>query len=135
MPMIDPRYLMQRGSQFYFGTNNPALGPMLEWGPKGPPFTCLGHFDEIGNSIKFWYAGRDSSPEEPYFVPRSADAPEGDGWIVQVCNRLDEARSDLLIFDALDIAKGPLATVHIPIRLRFGLHGNWVNGADIGLAA
>ena len=49
--------------------------------------------------------------------------PEGDGWIVQVCNRLAEHRSDLLLFDALEIEKGPIATVQVPIRLRFG--GAW----------
>ena len=48
---------------------------------------------------------------------------------------LDDHRSDLLLFDALDIAKGPIATIQIPIRLRFGLHGNWANAADIGLVA
>jgi carotenoid cleavage dioxygenase-like enzyme len=35
----------------------------------------------------------------------------------------------------LDISKGPIATIRIPIRLRFGLHGNWADAADIGLAA
>ena len=29
MPMVDPRYLMRRVNNFWFGTNNPALGPML----------------------------------------------------------------------------------------------------------
>jgi carotenoid cleavage dioxygenase len=52
-----------------------------------------------------------------------------------VCNRLEEHRSDLLLFDALDITKGPIATIRIPIRLRFGLHGNWANAEDIGFAA
>lgn len=37
--------------------------------------------------------------------------------------------------DALEIAKGPIATINIPIRMRFGLHGNWVDAKDIGLAA
>ena len=39
------------------------------------------------------------------------------------------------MFDALDIEKGPIATIHVPIRLRFGLHGNWASAEDIGLAA
>jgi carotenoid cleavage dioxygenase len=65
----------------------------------------------------------------------SKDAPEGDGWIVQVCNRLEDQRSDLLIFEALNIEQGPVATINIPIRLRFGLHGNWANADQIGLAA
>ena len=51
-----------------------------------------------------------------------------------VCNRLDEHRSDLLIFEALDIAKGPVATIRVPFQLRFGLHGNWANADQIGLA-
>ena len=63
------------------------------------------------------------------------DAPEGDGWIVQVCNRLEEHRSDLLLFDALDIEKGPIATINVPIRLRFGLHGNFAPSSELGLAA
>jgi len=29
----------------------------------------------------------------------------------------------------------PFATIDIPIRMRFGLHGNWAHAADIGLVA
>ena len=29
MPVIDPRFLMKRARHFWFGTNNPSLGPML----------------------------------------------------------------------------------------------------------
>ena len=50
-----------------------------------------------------------------------------------ICNRLEDHNSDLLIFDALEIEKGPVATVHVPIRLRFGLHGNFARSEDIGL--
>src|SRR5260370_34644654 len=82
-----------------------------------------------------WWCGPVSSLQEPCCIQRSRSAPEGDGWIVQICNRLDENRSDLLRFDALEIAKGPIATIDIPIRMRFGLHGNWAVAADIGLAA
>jgi carotenoid cleavage dioxygenase len=40
----------------------------------------------------------------------------------------------LLLFDALAIVKGPIATIQVPIRLRFGLHGNFAPSAAIGLA-
>ena len=96
---------------------------------------CLCHIDHQTGKEQHWWCGPVSSLQEPCFIPRSPDAPEGDGWIVQVCNRLEEHRSDLLLFDALDIEKGPIATVNIPIRLRFGLHGNWANADQIGLAA
>ena len=52
-----------------------------------------------------------------------------------LCNRLEDKRTDLLVFDALDIEKGPIATINVPIRLRFGLHGNFARAEDIGLDA
>lgn len=131
MPMVDPRFLMSRAQQFYFGTHNPALGPMLEWGPKGPPFTCLGHYDEVRDVLRFWYAGPDSSPEEPYFVPRSRDAPEGEGWLLTMVGRRAENRTDLVILDATAIEQGPVATIRMPCRLHEGFHGTWVPAAAL----
>lgn len=96
---------------------------------------CLCLIDHHTGKEQHWWCGPVSSLQEPCFIPRSADAPEGDGWIVQVCNRLEEHRSDLLLFDALDIEKGPIATIQVPIRLRFGLHGNFAPADQIGLAA
>jgi carotenoid cleavage dioxygenase-like enzyme len=96
---------------------------------------CLFHKDLATGEEQHWWCGPLSSLQEACFIPRSKSAPEGDGWIVQICNRLDEHRSDLLLFDALQIAKGPIATINIPIRMRFGLHGNWAEARDIGLAA
>ncbi len=96
---------------------------------------CLFHKDLATGEEQHWWCGPVSSLQEACFIPRSKTAAEGDGWIVQICNRLDEHRSDLLLFDALQIAKGPIATINIPIRMRFGLHGNWADAADIGLAA
>ena len=74
---------------------------------------CLFHKDFETGAEQHWWCGPVSSLQEPCFVPRSADAPEGQGWIVQVCNRLDEARSDLLIFDALDITNGPPMPLYV----------------------
>lgn len=132
MPAIDPRYAMKRARHFWFGTNNPAIGPMLAWGPKGPPFTCVGHFDEAANQLNFWYAGPDSAPEEPHFVPRSADAPEGDGWILTMVGRRTENRTDLVILDALHLDRGPVAVVKFPYRVHEGFHGIWVGAQALG---
>ena len=126
MPVIDPRYAMQRARHFWFGTHNPALGPMLPWGPKGPPFTCLGHYDEAAAKLNFWYAGPDSAPEEPCFVPKSADSPEGDGWLLTMVGRRAENRTDLVVLDARHLDRGPVATVRFPCRVHEGFHGIWV---------
>jgi carotenoid cleavage dioxygenase-like enzyme len=132
MPAIDPRFAMKRARHFWFGTNNPAIGPMLPWGPKGPPFTCVGHFDEAANQLNFWYAGPDSAPEEPHFVPRSPDAPEGDGWILTMVGRRAENRTDLVILDALHLDRGPVAVVKFPYRVHEGFHGVWVGARALG---
>lgn len=131
MPMIDPRFLMQRARHFYFGTSNPTLGPVLEWGPKGPPFTCIGHFDEARQKMNFWYAGPDSSPEEPYFVPRVNDVREGQGWLLTMVGRRSENRTDLVILDAAHIVRGPVAVIRMPCRLHEGFHGTWVPAAQL----
>lgn len=100
----------------------------------GMLMNCLFFKDLETGAEQHWWAGPVSTLQEPCFIPRAKDAPEGDGWIVQVCNRLDEHRSDLLLFDALEIEKGPIATIQVPIRLRFGLHGNFAPSEELGLA-
>ena len=66
---------------------------------------------------------------EPVFVPRRADAAEGDGWVLSVIYRGEEARSDLAVFEATDIAKGPVALAHLSSKVPAGFHGNWRAGA------
>lgn len=132
MPVIDPRFAMRKAEHFYFGTSNTNLGPMLPIGPKGPPFTCLGHYDEALDKLSFYYAGADSAPEEPCFVPRSADAQEGDGWLLTMVGRRSENRTDLVILDASKIDRGPVAIIKFPCRVHEGFHGVWVSAAALG---
>jgi len=126
MPMIDLRFATQPTRHFWFGTTNPQLGPMLPWGAKGPPFTCIGHFDAAEDRLNFYYAGPESSPEEPIFIPRAPHSEEGDGWVMTVVGRRAENRTDLVILDARDIAAGPVATIRFPCRIHEGFHGIWV---------
>lgn len=126
MPMIDPRFLTHKTRHFYFGTSNTDLGPMLPWGPKGPPFTCIGHYDAVADKLAFFYAGPDSAPEEPVFVPRYEGAAQGEGWLLTIVGRRAENRTDLVILDAADIGAGPVATIKFPSRVHEGFHGTWI---------
>lgn len=63
---------------------------------------------------------------EPVFVERRSDAAEGDGWLLAVVWRARENRSDLAVFNATDIASGPVALVQLGHRVPDGFHGNWV---------
>ncbi|XVQ07133.1 carotenoid oxygenase family protein [Spirillospora sp. CA-255316] len=65
--------------------------------------------------------------QEPVLVPRSDDAPEGDGYLLALANNWTTMLNDRVILDSTDLAAGPLATLHLPLRLRSGIHGTWVS--------
>lgn len=77
-----------------------------------------------------WFAGPTATFQEPVFIPKDGGA-EGEGYLAALKNNLDELRNDVVIWDALNLAKGPLATLHLPLRLRLGFHGNFVDERDI----
>ena len=88
----------------------------------------LTHYDlETGKSTS-WTSGPDDRFGEPIFVPRSDTAPEGDGWLLSVVYRGEEKTSDLAVFEATDLAKGPIARAHLSSRVPAGFHGNWRPG-------
>jgi carotenoid cleavage dioxygenase len=92
-------------------------------------FDTLAHIDlASGKRTDFVFDAGDS-PGEPVFVPRSTDAPEGDGWLVAVVYRGHEDRSDFVVFDAQNVAAGPIGVAKAPRRVPFGFHGNWRSAA------
>jgi len=86
------------------------------------------HYDLAKGTNATWNAGEDDRFGEPVFVPRTADAAEGDGWVLCTVYRSAEARTDLAIFEATDVAKGPVALAHLSVRVPAGFHGNWRQG-------
>ncbi|MBX9946216.1 MAG: carotenoid oxygenase family protein, partial [Reyranella sp.] len=86
------------------------------------------HYDLKNGRNATWNAGTDDRFGEPVFVPRTEGAAEGDGWVLSVIYRAEEGRSDLAVFEATDIAKGPVALAHLSSRVPAGFHGNWRPG-------
>lgn len=71
-------------------------------------------------------------PGEFVFVPRSAAAGEGDGWVMGYVIDTAQQTTALLILDAADITAEAVAAVHIPHQIPAGFHGNWL--PDLGQA-
>jgi carotenoid cleavage dioxygenase len=65
-------------------------------------------------------------PGEFVFVPRAADAAEDDGWVLGLVYDPARDASDFVVLNARDVAGEPEAVVHLPVRVPFGFHGNWV---------
>ena len=69
--------------------------------------------------------GRRYRMNEGSFVAADAE-PDGDGWFMAYAWDRSRNTSDLMVFDAHDLAAGPVATVHLPVRVPYGFHGWWV---------
>ena len=65
-------------------------------------------------------------PGEPVFVPRSKSSGEDDGWLLAVWYDAERNRSEMVVLDAHDFARKPIARVKLQHRVPWGFHGNWV---------
>jgi carotenoid cleavage dioxygenase-like enzyme len=88
-------------------------------------FDSIAHMDWMTGKKQVHTFAPGDAPGEPVFVPRAANASEGDGWLIATVYRGAEDRSDLVLFEAGDVAAGPIATASLPRRVPFGFHGNW----------
>jgi carotenoid cleavage dioxygenase len=154
---IDDRFVTKPYRHFWQAVVDPTKP--YDFAKCGPPagglFNCLGHYTwseehyhtadspplSNGNGGsepkvgKFgledvYFAGPTMTFQEPTFIPREGGA-EGEGYLIALLNHLDVLRNDVVIFDAQNLSKGPLAVIHLPLKLKLGLHGNWVDQREI----
>jgi carotenoid cleavage dioxygenase len=90
----------------------------------GRTLNSIVHRDGASRRVQRWSVLDGDAMSEPVFVPRSD--VEGDGWLLAVAWRAREEASDLVVLEAHDVARGPVATVRLPQRVPFGFHGNWL---------
>ncbi|MCD6027788.1 MAG: retinal pigment epithelial rane family protein, partial [Solimicrobium sp.] len=85
-------------------------------------------YDLEKNSIQRYIVAEGDQNSEPVFVPRPGATCEDDGWLLVCVWRCMTDTSDIVILDAQDISRGPVATVRLPRRIPAGFHGAWVPG-------
>ncbi|GAB1616946.1 carotenoid oxygenase family protein [Pseudomonas sp. NGC7] len=117
-PVVDDRYV---GHKYRHGFFLGQQGPLVE----GAFFDTVCHLDLETGVRRDYYPGEGEYYLEPIFVPRSKSAPEGDGWLVTVAYNAKRNLSDFVVFDTVDITKGPIARVELPTRVPYGFHGSW----------
>ncbi len=101
------------------------LDPRLAGSPFRP-YNAWTRFDHAQRRTQSFIVGGDSGVQECCFVPRSARAPEGDGYLIGVVDREVERRSDLVIVDAQRL--GRRATGHGAPALQDLSAGSWLVG-------
>ena len=80
--------------------------------------------DVVSGSSAARSFGRGTGVGEFVFVPRAADSAEDDGFLLGFVHHKGEERTDLTVLDAGSLET--IAAVHLPVRVPFGFHGNWV---------
>jgi carotenoid cleavage dioxygenase len=120
-PRIDERRAGLRSNHGWYASGAP--GSLLG------AFSGLVHVDGAGARRGQYTLPLGDTIAEPVFVARPGSSTEGDGWLLAVVWRGRENRSDLAVFNASDIATGPIALVQLGHRVPDGFHGNWVQAA------
>jgi len=131
-PRVDERYVSQpyrHGWMLVMDRDMPVDFPGAR--ASGFRMNKIGHIDHQTGRQDTWWAGASCMIQEPCFIPRTPDSPEGDGYIVAVVDNLVTNYSELVILEALKLEDGPIARLKIPFRLRSGLHGNWCDASKL----
>ncbi|MGE3846541.1 MAG: carotenoid oxygenase family protein [Gammaproteobacteria bacterium] len=118
-PRLDERYAGRAHRYGYFSTTPGAQG-------RAAVFDEIARYDFARGAREVYRLPAGDSVSEPVFVPRAADAPEGEGWLLAVAHRAREGRSDLLVLDAAHLTDGPVAQARLETRVPSGFHGNWM---------
>lgn len=93
-----------------------------------------GRFDLRDRTMDRFFVGETHHLQECCFVPRSADAREGEGWLLGVASNFLELRSELVVLDAEHLEEGALARVVLPFFAGPQVHGTWVPGSALAAA-
>ncbi|MGD8418632.1 MAG: carotenoid oxygenase family protein, partial [Pseudomonadales bacterium] len=120
-PRLDERYAGNAYRHGYYAASTTGNG--------GAGFDALAHHDFGTSTRRLYRLPEGDRVGEPVFVPRSAGAAEGDGYLLTTVYRAAGNRSDLAVFDATDLAAGPIACAELPHRIPHGFHGNWMHNA------
>ena len=65
-------------------------------------------------------------PSEAVFVPTGGATREDDGYLLTITSDLNRDASSLLVLDADDLHRAPIATIRLPRRVTAGIHGSWI---------
>ncbi|MGH3773806.1 MAG: carotenoid oxygenase family protein [Pseudonocardiaceae bacterium] len=114
-PRIDDR-LIGRPHRYGYAMQTSSTG-----GNAGD--SVLKHDLRRGQTIARWL-GAHQRVGEFVFVPHALHAPEDDGVLMGFVYDKSTDRSDLTILDAASLET--VAAIHLPDRVPYGFHGNWV---------
>jgi all-trans-8'-apo-beta-carotenal 15,15'-oxygenase len=116
------------------GCEYPRVDPRFEGGDPRHVFVSydggpglLAKVDLETGKAATWDPGPGRFPSEIVMVPRSADAPEGDGHALSLIYDEEAHASHVAVLDSARIEDGPVARIHLGHHVPMTFHGIWVD--------
>lgn len=117
-PRVDPRVVGRR-HRALFVAERVAAG-------NRPGYDAVARVDTGSGRVDRYRYGSDLLVEEHVFVPRPGSVREGDGWLVGSALDIRRRQTLFSVFDAQNLAAGPLAQGAMARLMPLGLHGIFV---------
>ena len=121
------------GAAFRYGycveTSLTGPGAPMDRGSRPGSAHPLGllRFDLVRDEVTSWRPGDWYEASEPIFVRGADGHADDEGWLLTVVDNPDRGASDLYVLDASAFGRRqPEAVIHLPERLPFHSHGEWV---------
>jgi carotenoid cleavage dioxygenase-like enzyme len=108
----------------YYGRVDLRFGPPILSGPVGAGFNTLTRLEVKTGKMTDLFIGPACTVQEHVHIPSSK--PGHEGYLVYIVDRHDENQAELHVTEAQYLEKGPIARIKVPMRLRSGVHANWV---------
>lgn len=116
-PSVHPDLVGRPYRYLYMGAAHAASG--------NAPLQAILKVDLETGDRQLWSAAPHGFASEPVFVPRPGGNSEDDGWAIALVYDASRHRSDVVILDARNFDKGPVARLHLKHHVPYGLHGTW----------
>jgi carotenoid cleavage dioxygenase-like enzyme len=124
MPRIAEKDFMVDYDIGYYQTFDPTVAPPLIAGPVGAGFNTLLRLEVKSGKLTRLPLPPGTTMQEEVHIP--SKKPGHEGYLAYVVDLHDKNLSEVHVVEAQRIDKGPIARIQIPLRLRVGVHGNWV---------
>jgi carotenoid cleavage dioxygenase len=118
LPSRDPRKVGRKHRYGYF--------VQTRENPDTVEFGGLIKRDYRSGRVEVWDPGPAQHAGEWLFVPEGTSADEDAGYLLTYLYDAARDRSELVIVDASEVGKGPVARVALPARVPYGFHAAWV---------
>lgn len=117
-PTIDPRRSTTAHRDVYGAAATDAA--------SGVVFSALARYDTERGEVDLHDYGPGHLVGEPLFVPADPSRLDDEGWLIAYETDLTTGTTDIVVFDARNVADGPVCTLPVPESLGYTFHGQWV---------